>query len=88
MVSQGAAIDTTAVSKLVFGVLCRTAEFERELIPERACDELAAVRVRGRTGGCKPVMAPAKIHLASAAMGKRGMIVGDQCEEQGITCKL
>jgi transcriptional regulator of acetoin/glycerol metabolism len=30
-------------------------------------------------------MTPAKIRLAAAAMGKRGTIVGDLCQELGIT---
>jgi hypothetical protein len=30
-------------------------------------------------------MTPAKIRLAAAAMGMRGTVVGDLCEELGIT---
>jgi len=30
-------------------------------------------------------MTPAKIRLAAAAMGKRGTVVGDLCEELGVT---
>src|SRR5258706_15467931 len=60
-------------------------EFERELISERTRAGLAAARARGRKGGRKPKMTPAKIRLAAAAMGKKGTVVGDLCDELGIT---
>ena len=61
------------------------AEFERELISERTRAGLAAARARGRKGGRKSKMTPAKVRLAAAAMGKKGTVVGDLCEELGIT---
>ena len=61
------------------------AEFERELISERTRAGLAAARARGRKGGRKRKMTPAKIRLAAAAMGKKGTVVGDPRAELGIT---
>src|SRR5712691_4434926 len=86
LTGQGAAIDTTtAAGKLVFGIFAALAEFERELIRERTIAGLAAARARGRTGGRKPKMTPAKLRLAQAAMGKKGTIVADLCRELGIS---
>jgi DNA invertase Pin-like site-specific DNA recombinase len=86
LTGQGAAIDTTTASgKLVFGIFAALAEFERELIRERTIAGLTAVRARGRKGGRKPKMTPAKLRLAQAALGKRGTVVAELCEELGIS---
>jgi len=83
---QGAAIDTTtAGGKLIFGIFAALAEFERELIVERTRAGLASARARGRVGGRKPKMTPAKLRLAMASMGKRETNVGALCEELGVT---
>src|SRR5437870_3288701 len=86
LTGQGANIDTTTASgRLVFGIFAALAEFERELIRERTIAGLSSARARGRNGGRKPKMTPAKVRLAQAAMGKKGTFVADLCEELGIS---
>ena len=86
LTGQGASIDTTTPSgKLVFGIFASLAEFERDLISERTRAGLASARARGRKGGRKPKMTPAKVRLAAAAMGKPETRIADLCQELGIS---
>jgi DNA invertase Pin-like site-specific DNA recombinase len=86
LAGHGASIDTTTpAGKLIFGIFASLAEFERELIAERTRAGLASARARGRKGGRRPKMTPAKLRLAQAAMSKSEINVGALCEELGIT---
>lgn len=58
-------IDTTTPGgRLTFHILASIAEFERDLISERTRDGLAAARARGRKGGRRPALSPAKVEHA------------------------
>ena len=86
LTGQGAQIDTTtSQGKLVFGIFAALAEFERDLIFERTNAGLASARARGRKGGARYKMTPAKLRLAIASMGTTQTHVGDLCRELGIT---
>jgi DNA invertase Pin-like site-specific DNA recombinase len=85
LAGQGAAIDTTTANgRLVFAIFAALAEFERELIVERTKAGLAAARARGRKGGRRFKMTPAKLRLAAAAMGQKETRIAELCAELGI----
>src|ERR687885_717620 len=76
---------TTSGGKLIFHIFGALAEFERDIIKERTTAGLEAARARGRFGGRRPVMTPAKLRLAQAAMGRPDTNVSDLCEELGVS---
>jgi DNA invertase Pin-like site-specific DNA recombinase len=56
------AIDTsTAEGRLFFTIVAAFADFEHSIMKARTMDGLAAARARGRVGGRKPKMTPARI---------------------------
>src|SRR3954447_12974123 len=75
---------TTSGGKLVFHTFGALAEFERDIIRERTNAGLQAARARGRFGGRRTVMTPAKLRLAQAAMGRPDTNVLQLCHELGI----
>ena len=80
LTGQGAQIDTTtAAGRLVFGIFAALAEFERELIRERARAGLTTARARGRNGGRMFALSKAQ-----AAMAHRDTSVSVLCRELGI----
>lgn len=86
VVSGQTPIDTSsATGKLMFGIFASLAEFERELIRERTMAGLDSARARGRVGGRKAAMTPAKIRLVQAAMGKPETVVADLCQELKVS---
>lgn len=64
-----AAMDTTTSSgKLVFNLFAVLADFERDLIRDRTRAGLAVAKARGRSGGRRPVITPAKLTRAQKLM--------------------
>jgi DNA invertase Pin-like site-specific DNA recombinase len=86
LTGQGADIDTTTANgRLIFSIFASLAEYERELISERTKAGLAAARARGRKGGRKFTMTPAKLQLAKVAMENPETKVSELCGELSIT---
>lgn len=79
-------IDTsTPGDKLTFRILGAIAEFERDLISERTRDGLNAARARGRKGGRRPKMTPAKLETARKLYGAREHTVAQIAEIIGVS---
>lgn len=78
-------IDTSSSSgRLVFHVFASLAEFERNLIRERALAGLKAARARGRTGGRKPSLSPKDIKTVQASLKTRELTVVEIAERFGV----
>jgi DNA invertase Pin-like site-specific DNA recombinase len=79
-------IDTsTPAGKLVFGIFGAIAEFERSLIRERTKAGLAAARARGRKGGRKAALTPAKKRLLQQMAKDNSLSVTQICTEFNIS---
>lgn len=75
---------STPEGKLFFTLVASFAEFEKEIMRARTMDGLAAARARGKTGGRKPAMSPAKISTAKQ-MYAEGKYVKDIAEVLGVS---
>lgn len=83
---HGAQIDTnTSNGRPVFGLFVALAEFERELIVERANAGLAAARARGRMGGRPRKVDAAILRMALAAMSDPNSIAIEVVKRLNIT---
>jgi DNA invertase Pin-like site-specific DNA recombinase len=79
-------IDTTTPGgRLIFQVFGALAEFEGALVRERTHAGLAAARARGRRGGRKPVMTPAKIATARRMRADRELTVEQVAQALGVS---
>ena len=80
------AIDTTTPGgRFVFSVFGALAEFERDLLKERTHAGLAAARARGRVGGRKPALTPAKAKAAQGLYDAGGTSVADIARVVGVS---
>jgi len=80
------AIDTTTPGgRLVFHVFAALSEFESDLVKERTHAGLAAARARGRVGGRKPALTPAKANAARNLYDAGGTTVADIARVVGVS---
>ena len=78
-------IDTTSSGgRLVFHLFGALAEFERNLIRERTQAGLTAARARGRHGGRKKRLDPAKQKMALRLYHERQHTVDEICRMMGV----
>lgn len=75
---------TTPVGRMFFHVLAAIAEFEAALISERTRDGLAAARARGRKGGRRPKLTPAKLAAARKMYDAREHMVAEIAAIVGV----
>ncbi|AWB26089.1 MULTISPECIES: recombinase family protein [Methylobacterium] len=78
-------IDTTAPNgRLVFHLFGALAQFEREVIHERAMVGLAAARARGRKGGRPPKLSAEKLQVAQRLLKDPKLTVSEVARTLGV----
>ena len=75
---------TTSTGRLVFHIFAALAEFERELIAERAAVGRAAARARGRRGGRPAKLSPEQARLARARYKAQDVTVAEIARALGV----
>ncbi len=75
---------TTSTGRLIFHIFAALAEFERELIAERAAVGRQAARARGRLGGRPAKLSPEQVKLARARYKARGVTVAEIAKALGV----
>ena len=86
LISLHEKIDTGASGgRLVFHMFGVLADFERDLIRERAWTGLEAARARGRNGGRPKLLEPARRQLAVQLYTDKKLTIGEICRMMGIS---
>lgn len=75
---------TTSTGRLIFHIFAALAEFERELIAERAAVGRQAARARGRLGGRPAKLSPEQVKLARARYEARDVTVAEIARALGV----
>jgi len=79
-------MDTTgSMGRLLLHVVGAFAQFERDVIRERTRAGIESARARGKMGGPKPKMSPAKVELASRMMSDPKTSIAQVCEAVGVS---
>lgn len=76
---------STAVGKLILGVLASVAEMERALISERTIEGLKAAKAKGKSLGAKPRFDANKLREAALTRKERGQTMAQVAEEHGCS---
>ena len=75
---------TTSGGKLVFHIFGALAEFEREIIRERAQAGLQSARSRGKIGGRPKALTPNEVQILRNMAADKSLTVSDICKTLGI----